>query len=103
MRQVIGDTNPDFTFGMTHNFTYKNFSLSFFLQGCVGGDIFNANLLEVTMSGIGNIPQNIYESRWTPENRENAKWPKAYAGYGRTMKLSDRYVRRWILSENEEH
>lgn len=29
-RQVIGDTNPDFTFGMTHNFTYKNFSLSFF-------------------------------------------------------------------------
>ena len=53
---------------------------------------FNANLLEVTMSGIGNIPQNIYESRWTPENRENAKWPKAYAGYGRTMKLSDRYV-----------
>ena len=91
-RQVIGDTNPDFTFGMTHNFTYKNFSLSFFLQGCVGGDIFNANLLEVTMSGIGNIPQNIYESRWTPENRENAKWPKAYAVYGRTMKLSDRYV-----------
>ena len=91
-RQVIGDTNPDFTFGMTHNFTYKNFSLSFFLQGCVGGDIFNVNLLEVTMSGIGNIPQNIYESRWTPENRENAKWPKAYAGYGRTMKLSDRYV-----------
>ncbi len=44
------------------------------------------------MSGIGNIPLNIYESRWTPENRENAKWPKAYAGYGRTMKLSDRYV-----------
>src|SRR5699024_8718882 len=35
-RQIIGDTNPDFTFGMTHNFNYKNFSLSFFLQGCVG-------------------------------------------------------------------
>lgn len=91
-RQVIGDTNPDFTFGMTHNFKYKNFSLSFFLQGCVGGDIFNGNLMQVTMSGIGNIPTDIYQSRWTPENRELAKWPKAYSGYGRTMRLSDRYV-----------
>ena len=92
INQIIGDTNPDFTFGMTHNFSYKNFSLSFFLQGCVGGDIFNANLMEVTMSGIGNIPQEMYNTRWTPENRAIAKWPKAYAGYGRTMKLSDRYV-----------
>lgn len=48
--------------------------------------------MEVTMSGIGNIPQEMYNTRWTPENREIAKWPKAYAGYGRTMKLSDRYV-----------
>ena len=91
-KKVIGDTNPDFTFGMNQNFSYKNLTLSFFLQGCVGGDIFNANLMGVTMSGIGNIPKDIYDSRWTPENRENAKWPKAYAGYGRTMKLSDRYV-----------
>lgn len=91
-RQIIGDANPDFTFGMTHNFSYKNFSLSFFLQGCVGGDIFNANLIKVTMSGIGNIPQEMYDTRWTPENRDLAQWPKAYSGYGRTMKLSDRYV-----------
>lgn len=79
-RQIIGDANPDFTFGMTHNFSYKNFSLSFFLQGCVGGDIFNANLIKVTMSGIGNIPQEMYDTRWTPENRDLAKWPKAYSG-----------------------
>lgn len=91
-KQVIGDTNPNFTFGMNQNFAYKDFTLSFFLQGCVGGDIFNANLMGVTMSGIGNITQEIYDNRWTPENKENAKWPKAYAGYGRTMKLSDRYV-----------
>lgn len=91
-RQIIGDTNPDFTFGMNQNFSYKDFTLSFFLQGCVGGDIFNANLMGVTMSGIGNITQEIYNSRWTPENKKNAKWPKAYGGYGRTMKLSDRYI-----------
>ena len=91
-RQVIGDTNPDFTFGMTHNFSYKNWSLSFFLQGSVGGDIYNGNLREVTMSSIGNIPQEMYDTRWTPENRDIAKWPKAYAGYGRTWRISDRYV-----------
>lgn len=91
-RQVIGDTNPDFVYGMTHNFKYENITLSFFLQGSVGGDVLNANLLEVTMSGIGNIPNDIYNSRWQPDNNVNAKWPKAYAGYGRTMLLSDRYI-----------
>ena len=28
---VIGDPNPDFTFGWTNTFTYKNFDLSFFI------------------------------------------------------------------------
>lgn len=91
-KQIIGDSNPDYVFGMTQNFTYKKFNLSFFIQGSVGGDVFNANLMHVTMSGIGNITQEAYDSRWTPDNNAGAKWPKAYAGYGRSMKLSDRYV-----------
>lgn len=91
-RTVIGDTNPDFSFGMTHNFQYKNFTLSFFLQGCIGGDIFNGNLMSVTMSGIGNIPTDVYNSRWTPDSGEATRWAKPYAGYGRTTRLSDRYV-----------
>ena len=45
-RTFIGDPNPDFTFGMTNTFAYKGFSLSIFLQGSYGNDIFNASRME---------------------------------------------------------
>ncbi|NDV68132.1 TonB-dependent receptor [Dysgonomonas sp. 25] len=91
-RVIIGDANPDYVFGITNNFSWKNFTLSFFLQGVVGNDIFNGNLLDVTMGNIGNIPVSAYNSRWTPENKANAKWPKAIASYNRVWRVSDRYV-----------
>lgn len=33
-----------------------------------------------------------YNSRWTPENKANAEWPKAIASYNRVWRVSDRYV-----------
>lgn len=91
-RVIIGDTNPDFIFGLTNNFKWKQFTLSFFFQGSVGNDIFNGNLLDVKMGNIANIPTDIYNSRWTEENKEGALWPKAVASYNRTMLVSDRYI-----------
>ena len=91
-RTIIGDTNPDFTFGLTNNISWKNLSLSFLLQGSVGNDIFNGNLMDVNVANIGNIPTDVYNSRWTADNYENAAWPKATGGYNRTFLLSDRYV-----------
>ncbi|MGM9804108.1 MAG: SusC/RagA family TonB-linked outer membrane protein [Muribaculaceae bacterium] len=38
---IIGDPNPDFTFGFTNTFTYKDFDLSIGLTGSVGGDVLN--------------------------------------------------------------
>lgn len=40
-RKFIGDPNPDFTFGLNNTITWKNFDFSFFLNGSVGGDIYN--------------------------------------------------------------
>lgn len=91
-RTIIGDTNPDYVFGITNNFSWKNFTLSFFLQGMIGNDIFNGNLMGVEMSNIANVTQDAYDSRWTPDNTENARWPKATGGYNRVWRLSDRYV-----------
>ena len=48
----IGDPNPDFTFGMTNNFSYKGFNLSFLVTGSVGNDIYNAS--RVDMEGMVN-------------------------------------------------
>ena len=41
-RKYIGDPNPDFTFGINNVITWKDFELSFFFNGSVGNDIFNA-------------------------------------------------------------
>lgn len=91
-RTIIGNTNPDFIFGLTNNLEWRNFTLSLFFQGSVGNDVFNGNLLDVSMSEIQNIPAFAYEGRWTSENAQNAKWPKAVSGYERDMKISNRYV-----------
>mgnify|MGYP005898106557 CR=1 FL=1 len=91
-RVVIGDTNPDYVYGITNNFRWKNFTLSFFLQGSQGNDIFNGNLMEVKMGNTANIPVDAYNTRWTEANRASAKWPKAVNSYERTMLISNRYV-----------
>ncbi|MDD3078627.1 MAG: TonB-dependent receptor [Paludibacter sp.] len=45
-RTYIGDPNPDFIYGLTNTLTWKNLSLSIFLQGTYGNDIFNASRIE---------------------------------------------------------
>ena len=40
-QKVIGDPNPDLTFGFTNTFTYKGFDLNLVLTGAIGGDILN--------------------------------------------------------------
>ena len=41
-RTFIGDPTPDFNFGLTNNFTYKNFDLNITMAGSVGGKLLNA-------------------------------------------------------------
>ena len=94
-RTIIGNTNPDFTYSMTHNLSWRDLSLSFMLQGTQGNDILNYNLTDVTMSNIGNIPVSAYNGRWRVVDGSavaNPSWPKATAGYTRTWLVSNRYV-----------
>ncbi len=89
---VIGDTNPDYIFGVTNNFEWNNFNFGFFVQGVMGNDIFNGNLMNVTLFNTTNIPVAVYDYRWTPETKNIAKWPKATNQAKRTWLISDRYV-----------
>lgn len=41
----IGQNTPDFYWGMSHNFSYKNFDMSFQLQGSHGGEVYNIDPL----------------------------------------------------------
>lgn len=42
-RTVIGNPFPDVTYGLNNTFTYKNFDLSFLIQGVQGVDVFNGD------------------------------------------------------------
>lgn len=91
-RTIIGNTNPDYTFGITNTFRWKNLSFGFFVQGIVGNDIFNGNLMNVLMYSYRNIPVDAYNSRWTEDNKTNALWPKATSMTTRSMNISNRYI-----------
>jgi len=41
----IGQNTPDFYWGMTHTFAYKDFDMSLSFQGAQGGDVFNIDPL----------------------------------------------------------
>ena len=92
-KAIIGDTNPDYQYGLTSTLNWKNWTFSFFLQGTQGNDILNVNLKQFDMAvGSGNMPYFVYNNRWTPENRANALWPRADGTFTRAMKASDRYI-----------
>ncbi|MCS7019797.1 MAG: TonB-dependent receptor [Cytophagales bacterium] len=56
-RQVLGNPNPRFTYGINNSFRYKRFDFSFFLQGVQGMDVFNNTALEYTVKN--NVFTNI--------------------------------------------
>lgn len=85
-QQVIGDPNPDFTFGITNNFTYKDFDLNIFFQGSQGGDIMNLTAVQL-FNGDSNATSAVLNS-WTPTNT-NTNIPRAAL---RGKQISSRFV-----------
>lgn len=63
-RTYIGDPNPDFTFGMTNTFSWKNINLTIFIQGSYGNDIFNASRIETEGMYDGKNQSTRVLQRW---------------------------------------
>ncbi|MBO6576937.1 MAG: TonB-dependent receptor [Rhodothermales bacterium] len=77
---IIGNAQPDFTYGFTGNATYKQWDFSFFLRGEQGRDVFNNTSLEYSSKNLVNTNVNflqlalddptplaeapVYSSRW---------------------------------------
>ena len=96
-RTIIGDPNPDFTFGFSTDFTWKNLTLSMSFNGSYGNDICNSNLnqlIDTQYSGMYNITRRAYYEAWTPEHPE------------RTLPALGKYVSnvdsQWFSSINVE-
>ena len=68
-RTIIGNPNPDFTFGMNFSINYKSFSLSALVNGVYGNDIINGNALQMgNAEGLyRNITPEAYHNAWRPD------------------------------------
>lgn len=93
-RVIIGNTNPDYIFGFTNNFRYKQFDLSVFINGVQGNDIVNMNTRFNSNIGTGkNISQETLDGAWD-ENKDNsnATSPKVMRQFWRTMLFTRRFI-----------
>ena len=78
-RTVIGNPYPDFTWGITNNFTYKSFDFSFTWQGVQGGDLING---DPNYSETKSRSVNYNENRWiSPQNPGDGRTPYEEIGF----------------------
>lgn len=69
-KTIIGNPNPDFTYGIQTRLAWKDLSLSIALNGVYGNDILNTNIrYEQTPSKqAGNLRRSAYLNMWTEAN-----------------------------------
>ena len=92
-RVIMGNPNPDFTFGFNSNFSYKGFDLNMFFEGVSGNKIFfetgytNLNSFQRGQNQLADL----FGNYWTAEKpNPNAKYPKISAQT--QMAASDRFL-----------
>ena len=92
-RTIVGDPNPDFTYGWANTFSYKGIDLAVYIQGSQGNDIMNVERAETNISGPwGNQRREILD-RWTPSN-PNASVPRARVTVDPLLLQSD-----WLIED----
>lgn len=67
-RTIIGNAEPDFTFGITNNFEYDNWDLSFLITGSMGNDIINNNRQQLALYTGKQNSTGEARNRWTDSN-----------------------------------
>ncbi|WP_313101796.1 TonB-dependent receptor [Epilithonimonas sp.] len=94
-KTIIGNPNPDFTFGFTNTFKYKSLDLSFFFTGTVGNDILNLTKRNGTQNAMMYQNQLVEAlDYWTSEN-PNASQPRLINSISHpNIMISDRYVEK---------
>jgi TonB-dependent starch-binding outer membrane protein SusC len=86
-RTELGNAYPDFTWGITNAFTFKNFDVSFTLQGVQGGKVLNGDGF---YNEARKINQAFISNRWiSPNNPGDGKTPYFTNGYTNAWTESD--------------
>lgn len=69
-RTVIGNPLPDFFYGLSGNFGFKNFDVSIFFQGVQGNEIYNLLWAGLNEGSGDNNASTEMLNRWTPNNTD---------------------------------
>ncbi|EAR14591.1 putative outer membrane protein, probably involved in nutrient binding [Robiginitalea biformata HTCC2501] len=79
-RTVIGNPFPDYIFGFTNDFRYKNWDATIVMQGSVGNDIaITSDQGTTNLDGVFNVLRNV-QDRWrSPENPGSGRYGKTTA------------------------
>ncbi len=96
-RQVVGQPNPKYTWGLTNTFKYKNLDLSIQVYGQHGGSIYSflARAIDNPANGR-NTTLGIWRDRWTPTNQD-ANAPRGKIGEAYTIPL---FTTDWLYSSD---
>ncbi|HTF27393.1 MAG TPA: TonB-dependent receptor [Flavitalea sp.] len=94
-QDVIGNFQPKFIFGLTNDFTFRNFDFSIFINGSVGNDVFvDAYRYSLALNGNNNILKSAYSKVGTELPIPNADYPQAGGGGNTPLIIFDgTYVR----------
>jgi TonB-linked SusC/RagA family outer membrane protein len=72
---ILGSFQPDMLLGMSHNFSWKNFDLSVFLNASLGAEMFNAENQYYEGNTLGAMRRSLVKNQW---------WSEAEPGDGKT-------------------
>ncbi|MCD0478830.1 SusC/RagA family TonB-linked outer membrane protein [Chryseobacterium sp. LC2016-29] len=88
-RSVIGNPNPNFTFGFSNQFKFKNLYVDVLITGSQGNDIFNASRLDLELMNDYKNQSSAVLNRWTTPG-QITDIPKA--NDTEALHISDRFV-----------
>lgn len=90
----VGNYQPDFTFGFSNTFTYKNFDLNIMLDGQVGGKVYRGNELALSLSRWLENGSKESTGRWRSEaDPGNGRYHRAGTkNLSSDIKTSTRYL-----------
>ncbi len=94
-QSIIGDWEPDFIYGVTNTFSYKNFDLSVLIQGSQGNELYNVQRRNLGIMVLyGNEYAESLNRYQSPENPGNGVLPqvKRAVASSSTTRSSDYYV-----------
>jgi hypothetical protein len=88
-KHELGTSQPSFTFGVTNNFSYEGFDLSFIIQGSYGNKLFNQLEQQLEKPTLALNASSALANRWSASN-PNGTVPRA------TNSPVPQVIDRWI-------